>query len=174
MIGLSFQTIVLIGVSIAALVVVGLRTRRTLEGNAERIQQVKKAKRAQASQIRQIARQTLRLRRVSQATKTRIREAAEESHRIAGEIEKLQDKDPRLIVLDDRKGPGDRRWQATVSHPNYQKINPVSPPQIVTYWKRGRTFLVWAASAELAQQKIAMRYPGGQGYKLGPISQRPN
>ncbi|WP_044561973.1 hypothetical protein [Azospirillum sp. B4] len=69
-----------------------------------------------------------------------------------------------LYVYDERRMPNDSGFVVTISHSNFQVVSRGAVETVVTSWRLGRRYLVWASSAKLALSKTLQRFPPERGY----------
>lgn len=92
------------------------------------------------------------------------RRQAEVLHRLAEEQARHR---PRLLILSDRRNPGDREWIVTVVNPRIGEIDAAHP--LAAEWARGREYLVWADGERDAAERANRRFGGRPGYQVRSV-----
>ncbi|MDE1147319.1 MAG: hypothetical protein PW843_11975 [Azospirillaceae bacterium] len=69
-----------------------------------------------------------------------------------------------LYVYDERRMPKDSAFLVSISHSNFQTLSRGAPETVVSSWRVGRRYLVWAVNAKLALAKTLQRFPPERGY----------
>lgn len=115
-----------------------------------------------AKEVRELGRDSLRLKRSTMSMRDREAVLLEEITQIEQSILGIRRSASPLVVLDENKTMGDTLWEVPVS----RTILSGGEPQ------RWRTFLVWAPSTQRAYLKVLLRYPESGGYRIGGINPR--
>lgn len=123
------------------------------------IEQLLRQNMVASTTLRQIAKESLRLKRARAQQQERERTLTRECAEIEQAIATSRRTAAALIVLDERKGTGDGLWEVPVT----RSARPGTP------W---RTFLVWAPSPERARLKVELRHPEGSGCVVGTPTAR--
>lgn len=79
---------------------------------------------------------------------------------------------PRLLILSDRRNPGDREWLVTVTNPQIREVEAGHP--LAQEWLVGRDYLVWADGEREAATRALRRFSARPGYtvkKVAPLKE---
>lgn len=74
---------------------------------------------------------------------------------------------PRLLILTDRRNPGDREWLVTVANTQIGEVDSSHP--LAGEWARGRDYLVWAETDRDAQDRALRRFSARPGYTVRAV-----
>lgn len=75
---------------------------------------------------------------------------------------------PQLLILTDRRNPGDKEWLVTVVNSQIGEIDAMHP--LAVEWARGREYLVWAESEREASDRTARRFSARPGYQIRAVA----
>lgn len=77
---------------------------------------------------------------------------------------------PQLLILSDRRNPGDKEWLVTVANPQIREVEAGHP--LAQEWLLGRDYLVWAGGEKEAASRAMRRFSARPGYvvkKVAPL-----
>lgn len=77
----------------------------------------------------------------------------------------------RYYVLSDRRTPSDHEWLVPITNPSAQSRH--WHPWYIQSWARGRTYLCWAPSPDIARRTADARFSTTAGFALGHPQQPP-
>lgn len=75
---------------------------------------------------------------------------------------------PQILILTDRRNPGDKEWLVTVVNQQIGEIDATHP--LATEWARGRDYLVWAESDREAAERANRRFSARPGYQVRSVT----
>lgn len=75
---------------------------------------------------------------------------------------------PRLLILTDRRNPGDKEWIVIVANPQIAEIDASHP--LASEWQRGREYLVWAEGEKQAVERVERRFSARPGFSVRSVS----
>lgn len=93
------------------------------------------------------------------------RKQSEVLHRLAEEQARRR---PRLLILNDRRDPGDREWIVTVVNQRIGEIDAAHP--LAAEWAKGREYLVWAGGEREAAERANRRFGVRPGYQVRSVA----
>ncbi|TWB21242.1 hypothetical protein FBZ89_105112 [Nitrospirillum amazonense] len=138
---------------------------------ARRIRRMRRDTRARRRQVDELfqavrdkAKLTLDLKREERkmtAELEELRSSVTEHDRLA---EARRADEALLYVYDERRMPNDSGFTVTITHSSFQTLSRGAPEPVVSSWRMGRRYLVWASSAKLAVSKTLQRFPPERGY----------
>lgn len=150
-----------------------VRSARVIEEARVRMNHLMAQKKVQAQRIRKVGKQLLALRRERKAAEGRREAMREEAVKAEKSLRETFRIDRRLYVLDDRRTSNDRTWIVTVQHADYLRgVSSRVGEEVAETWKHGRRFVVWALDKRKATEKIELRYPGENGFRVVHIEER--
>ena len=82
--------------------------------------------------------------------------------------EAQQKRRPQILVLTDRRNPGDKEWLVTVVNQQIGEIDATHP--LAVEWARGRNYLVWAESDREAAERANRRFSARPGYQVRSVA----
>ncbi|MBB6249809.1 hypothetical protein [Nitrospirillum iridis] len=140
---------------------------------ARRIRRMRRDTRARRRQVEELfqevrsrAKLTLDLKREERKMTTeleQLRSSVTEHDRLA-EVRRADE--ALLYVYDERRMPNDSGYLVTITHSNFQVVSRGAVESVVSSWRMGRRYLVWASSAKLAVSKTLQRFPPERGYSV--------
>ena len=74
---------------------------------------------------------------------------------------------PQILILTDRRNPGDKEWLGTVENQQIGEIDAAHP--LAVDWARGREYLVWAESDREAAERASRRFSARPGYQVRSV-----
>ena len=75
---------------------------------------------------------------------------------------------PRLLILSDRRNPGDKEWLVTVANTQIGEVDAHHP--LAGDWARGREYLVWAETDRDASERAQRRFGARPGYTVRSVA----
>ncbi|PWC81979.1 hypothetical protein TSH100_24850 [Azospirillum sp. TSH100] len=75
---------------------------------------------------------------------------------------------PQILILTDRRNPGDKEWLVTVVNQQIGEIDAAHP--LAVEWARGRDYLVWAESDREAAERATRRFSARPGYQVRSVA----
>lgn len=75
---------------------------------------------------------------------------------------------PQILILTDRRNPGDKEWLVSVVNQQIGEIDAAHP--LAAEWARGRTYLVWAESDREAAERANRRFSARPGYQVRSVT----
>ncbi|KAA0598823.1 cell division septum initiation protein DivIVA [Azospirillum lipoferum] len=75
---------------------------------------------------------------------------------------------PQMLILTDRRNPGDKEWLVTVVNQQIGEIDAAHP--LAVEWARGREYLVWAESDREAAERANRRFSARPGYQVRSVT----
>lgn len=75
---------------------------------------------------------------------------------------------PRLLILSDRRNPGDKEWLVTVFNTQIGEVDGHHP--LAGEWARGREYLVWAETDRDASERALRRFSARPGYHVRNVA----
>ncbi|HYG91556.1 MAG TPA: hypothetical protein VD978_35490 [Azospirillum sp.] len=93
------------------------------------------------------------------------RKQAEVQQRLSEEQAKRR---PRLLILSDRRNPGDKEWLVTVVNTQIGEVDAGHP--LAAEWARGREYLVWAETDRDASERALRRFSARPGYSIRSVA----
>lgn len=75
---------------------------------------------------------------------------------------------PQILILTDRRNPGDKEWLVTVVNQQIGEIDAAHP--LAVEWARGRQYLVWAESDREASERANRRFSARPGYQVKSVA----
>jgi septal ring factor EnvC (AmiA/AmiB activator) len=75
---------------------------------------------------------------------------------------------PRLLILSDRRNPGDKEWLVTVTNTQIREVDGSHP--LAAEWARGREYLVWAETDRDASERALRRFSARPGYSVRGVT----
>lgn len=75
---------------------------------------------------------------------------------------------PQILILTDRRNPGDKEWLVTVVNQQIGEIDAAHP--LAIDWARGRQYLVWAESDRDAAERANRRFSARPGYQVRSVA----
>jgi len=75
---------------------------------------------------------------------------------------------PQILILTDRRNPGDKEWLVTVVNQQIGEIDAAHP--LAVEWARGRQYLVWAESDREAGERANRRFSARPGYQVKSVA----
>lgn len=75
----------------------------------------------------------------------------------------------RLLIISDRRDPGDKEWIVTVANPQISEIDASHP--LGQEWQRGREYLVWATGEREAGQRTLRRFNARPGFVIRSVAE---
>jgi len=169
---MTFELAFAVATGFISFVAALVRAARVIEEAQMRMNHLQTQKKVQAMRIRKVGKQLLALRRERKAAEARreaMREEAAKAEKILRETFRI---DRRLYVLDDRKTSNDRTWIVTVQHPDYLKsVSSRVSEDVAENWRQGRRFIVWALDKRKATEKIELRHPSPDGFRIVQIEE---
>ena len=93
------------------------------------------------------------------------RKQAEVQQRLSDEQAKRR---PRLLILSDRRNPGDKEWLVTVTNSQIGEVDASHP--LAQEWVRGREYLVWAETDRDAGERALRRFNARPGYAIKAVA----
>lgn len=75
---------------------------------------------------------------------------------------------PHLLILSDRRNPGDKEWLVTVSNTQIREVDASHP--LAAEWARGREYLVWAETDRDASERALRRFSARPGYAVRGVT----
>ncbi|BAI72128.1 hypothetical protein AZL_014900 [Azospirillum sp. B510] len=75
---------------------------------------------------------------------------------------------PQILILTDRRNPGDKEWLVTVVNQQIGEIDAAHP--LAVEWARGRDYLVWAESEREAAERASRRFSARPGYQVKSVA----
>ncbi len=170
---MSFETVIILAVALLTLTASAFRWPKRLTRARARADRRVAAVYNQSINIRRMAKQTLAQRRQYRALGRRGEALVGQCDLLATEIGKLTRIDGRIHVLDDRRTRADRDWIAVLSHQDYGGIiNPKATSDVVSSWRYGRRFIVWAVDSDRARDKINSAMPPEKGFVITSLQQQ--
>lgn len=76
-------------------------------------------------------------------------------------------KRPRILILSDRRNPGDKEWLVTVANPQIREVEAGHP--LAQEWLLGRDYLVWASGEKEAGTRALRRFSARPGYVVKKV-----
>jgi len=123
-----------------------------LDGNIRRLHREEEKLHAE---IEELMRETVELRKNQADVQRRLSEAQSRSR-------------PQILILTDRRNPGDKEWLVTVVNQQIGEIDAAHP--LAVEWARGRTYLVWADSDREAAERANRRFSARPGYQVKSVA----
>jgi len=114
-----------------------------------------------SAHVRQVGRETLKLKRLKRTEEERRRALAEQVEAQAKRLREIRQSAAPLVVFDERKTMGDRMWRIPV-------LRATAGVGMVPW----RNFLVWAPTPERAVHKLRARYASTERYAIGEAEER--
>lgn len=106
-------------------------------------------------EMERIAAETIELRRKQSEVQHRLGEAQGKRR-------------PQLLILTDRRNPGDKEWLVTVVNTQLGEIDAAHP--LAVEWARGRDYLVWAETDREAAERTSRRFSARPGYQIKAVA----
>ncbi|PWC32385.1 hypothetical protein [Azospirillum sp. TSO35-2] len=103
----------------------------------------------------ELAREIVELRRKQSEVQQRLTEAQAKRR-------------PQILILTDRRNPGDKEWLVTVVNQQIGEIDATHP--LAVDWARGREYLVWAESDREAAERANRRFSARPGYQVRSVT----
>ncbi len=75
---------------------------------------------------------------------------------------------PQILILTDRRNPGDKEWLVTMVNQQIGEIDAAHP--LAVEWARGRDYLVWAESEREAAERASRRFSARPGYQVKSVA----
>lgn len=75
---------------------------------------------------------------------------------------------PQLLILSDRRNPGDKEWLVTVANSQIREVDASHP--LAAEWARGREYLVWAETDRDASERALRRFSARPGYSIRNVA----
>ena len=129
--------------------------RNTLDKLDATIHRLHREEEGLHAEIEELVREMVELRRKQEEVQQRLTEA--QAKRRA-----------QILILTDRRNPGDREWLVTVVNQQIGEIDAAHP--LAVEWARGRTYLVWAESDREAAERANRRFSARPGYQVRSVT----
>ncbi|HYE52427.1 MAG TPA: hypothetical protein VEB20_22715 [Azospirillaceae bacterium] len=133
------------------------KARRTQEGRLRQVDELSQL-------VREKARTTLALKREERQMTRELAELQGSIDNTEREVTARKANEQFLYLFDERKAPDDGAYVVTITHPNFNRIAKHAPDDVVSSWRSGRRYMVWAASPKAALAKSTHRHPPERGY----------
>ncbi|WP_207462435.1 hypothetical protein [Azospirillum sp. SYSU D00513] len=159
-----------------AIIAVGAWLGNVLLSLEASLSQVRARMRAARDAISKVENAISRLQRDEERLRADIEEIAAETVLLRGRQAETQQrlaeaqavKRPQLLILSERRNPGDKEWLVTVVNSQIGEIDATHP--LALEWMQGREYLVWAESEREAAERANRRFGARPGYQVRSVA----